>query len=650
MRNHYLLYIALPDGEEGEFELIGDSNSVFPSMWSVLFAKSESAGEELCVVFGGKPGQLLVEDANSAAVRMEALCKFLCPILDSLARGSREISYHDVSRYLRSVVDHLHQRIAAWTFPDTCAPVFAVGFDEASVPTGTSAEEFVVARARECAAEWNAVQRAIDSSSVSDVCRHLGVDDPIASSMEWKSWAGRFGLALFKHHYFYSAFRQPRREAFADFDYDPLSSEDDLGNGRFRFKDAGRWGVEFRHSEERVVVVAPEWDRVLRAEAGVCNLVWLERNRRFGLATLAEGGRILREPFCDEAWPFHDGVAVVRVDSKMGYLCSDGSWLIEPQWDEAWEFSHGLAVVSTGEKLTYIDRGGHMLLPPMFDEAGSFTSFGLARVRCGDLYGLLRHDGIYALDMEYRALEWHEDLQAWSASREGECLLVRMDGSPWLRGAFEKYSLCAGGRFITAHAAERVALFGWNGDLLFECAGTHLKFLNSDRCLFMLTNAGTTTLLDERGKAVLPASYLQVAEFESVHNSVRVTCKYGGKPLHGVWDLSLAKEVVPCRYDVIWTVPLPGWPQEYGYFVATKTHVSSDARGLAYRVGILRADGSLLVPDRYAWIGDSIALGRSNARSHICSAIEFAVSTGRPLEAGRWEDGRMERIELKRAN
>ena len=637
MRNHYLLYIALPRGEQGEYELIGESNSVFPSLWAVLFADSAGAEFASLSAFGSDAHYLVSTDSNSAAARLEAVSEFLCSALES---GSESLA--DVRRYLCGAVKHVRELMTAWTFTESPTPLFAISFDEAIPPAGMSKEAFVAAALQNFSSKWRDLQRAIAECNVVEVCAHLGVKD--VDMRKWRSWAGKVGLALFRHEYFHGSFRAPRAMDYEDFDYDPLGSDCELGDAKIRFKRQGRWGVAVRRDDEWLELLAPEWDRVLRAEAGTCRLVWLERNGRFGLATIAERARNLCELWFDEVWPFHDGVALVRIGGKTGYVKADGGWFLEPQWDDAWEFANGVAVVAQGDKLTYIDTAGRMLASPIFDQADAFTEFGVGRVRIGERYGLLRSDGTYALPLEYSSLEWLADLHAWNAIDDHRCLLVRADSSVWISGSFERFFCCVNERFIAACGSGRVALFDWQGEPQFECAGESIAALTSESAWFLVFDRGSAKLLDAKGEAALP-SYIDVAPFDvGACDCVRVTRKHLGRPKHGVWSLVAQKEIVSCAYDLVWTVPLAA--EEFAFLVATKTHVSADVHGLRYKVGMLRSDGSTLIPERFAWIGDPVSLGKRGARERVRSAIEFAVWTARPLEAERWEDGVLEKIAL----
>ena len=66
--------------------------------------------------------------------------------------------------------------------------------------------------------------------------------------------------------------------------------------------------------------------------------------------------------------PFSEGRAPVMVDEKWGYIDPSGAYIIEPQFDEALPFKDGAARVriNVGERQTYgyIDRAGKFLWYP----------------------------------------------------------------------------------------------------------------------------------------------------------------------------------------------------------------------------------------------------------------------------------------------
>lgn len=86
----------------------------------------------------------------------------------------------------------------------------------------------------------------------------------------------------------------------------------------------------------------------------------------------------------DEAKPFSEGLAAVKVSNLWGFIDSTGAWLTEPKWEDVRSFSEGLAAVQTEGKWGYIDRSGEIKVPPRFARA-SRHSDGLALVNMGDL-------------------------------------------------------------------------------------------------------------------------------------------------------------------------------------------------------------------------------------------------------------------------
>jgi hypothetical protein len=93
-----------------------------------------------------------------------------------------------------------------------------------------------------------------------------------------------------------------------------------------------------------------------------------------------EMGEMAIAPMFDDAWPFSDGLAPVRVGDadtgKWGYIDATGAWVIQPRFAGAWFFSGGMAAVTTDDFFTgdlgYINRQGDMVIAPRFERAGIF--------------------------------------------------------------------------------------------------------------------------------------------------------------------------------------------------------------------------------------------------------------------------------------
>jgi len=79
---------------------------------------------------------------------------------------------------------------------------------------------------------------------------------------------------------------------------------------------------------------------------------------------------------------FFEGRLAASQDDRYGYLDTLGEFVIKPQFDDAGPFSDGLAWVKVGDKCGYIDRTGRMVIPPQWqlDEVDNFRD-GLVRIK-----------------------------------------------------------------------------------------------------------------------------------------------------------------------------------------------------------------------------------------------------------------------------
>lgn len=71
-----------------------------------------------------------------------------------------------------------------------------------------------------------------------------------------------------------------------------------------------------------------------------------------------EGGEMIIEPKFHDAWNFHEGLAVVRVDWARGFIDRDGKYVIEPKYQYAGPFRDGKAKVMLDDVWEYIDHEG----------------------------------------------------------------------------------------------------------------------------------------------------------------------------------------------------------------------------------------------------------------------------------------------------
>lgn len=231
----------------------------------------------------------------------------------------------------------------------------------------------------------------------------------------------------------------------------------------------GRAGLVNRSGQ---LVIKPEF-RSLGDFNKDCGCIWaMDQNRLWGTIDLQgrwmippkysylsierEGYRVSKEPgklskyrfidnhgstFFDEyedAKPFSEGLAAVKVNNKWGYIDTQGKYVISPQYNqddarESWrkstpgdfseglaavkkngqqvyirrdntvainlrkamnggDFSHGRAIVWEDEKFGLIDTKGKLILSPTYNQIEQFSE-GLAAFRLGVSWGYLNQNG-----------------------------------------------------------------------------------------------------------------------------------------------------------------------------------------------------------------------------------------------------------------
>ena len=82
-----------------------------------------------------------------------------------------------------------------------------------------------------------------------------------------------------------------------------------------------------------------------------------------------------------------------------GYVDKNGEFAIEPKFHDAWNFHEGLAVVKVEWARGYIDREGKYVVEPKYQYAGPFRD-GKAKVMLDDVWEYIDHEGKKVGDAE----------------------------------------------------------------------------------------------------------------------------------------------------------------------------------------------------------------------------------------------------------
>ncbi len=111
--------------------------------------------------------------------------------------------------------------------------------------------------------------------------------------------------------------------------------------------------------------------------------------------------------------PFSDGLAVIEIGNKYGYMNTQGQIVIAPQFEQADDFSEGLAAVSIHGKWGYIDKSGDIVISPKYRNGHRFVE-GLAFVSDVAFTGRTNQNGDQELKITWAYVD-RKGKSIWSA-------------------------------------------------------------------------------------------------------------------------------------------------------------------------------------------------------------------------------------------
>ena len=125
---------------------------------------------------------------------------------------------------------------------------------------------------------------------------------------------------------------------------------------------------------------------------------------------------------------FSEGLAWVVDDAtgKCGYIDKTGQLVIPLEYDAAYPFSDGMAVVRQGDKWGAIDRNNNVVIPFQYD--GSFGGTdGYMTVRVNGKYGLVDKENRMVVPAEYDDISTFENGAAYAI--KGGCVYLITEGA-----------------------------------------------------------------------------------------------------------------------------------------------------------------------------------------------------------------------------
>ena len=171
--------------------------------------------------------------------------------------------------------------------------------------------------------------------------------------------------------------------------------------GLFEGQSGTQWGVI--DSKGQLVLDLTAYDATA---ARPFEGVWAVRRRDATNRTeqwefIDTAGKSLPIPRSADSQIFSEGLTVVQVSGRFGYMNKSGAFAIRPQFQWATSFHEGLASASmakpsgyidSGKPFGYIDKNGLFVIKPQFENSLPFRH-GVAQVKVGGKWGYINRQG-----------------------------------------------------------------------------------------------------------------------------------------------------------------------------------------------------------------------------------------------------------------
>lgn len=107
------------------------------------------------------------------------------------------------------------------------------------------------------------------------------------------------------------------------------------------------------------------------------------------------------EPKYDEALPFSNDRASVKINNKWGSINLQGDLIVPCVYDEPLSFVNGIAITKISGKYGFVSKNGTSISKCIYDEVRNFND-NVAAIRMGNFWGYLDDKGGQILECKYR--------------------------------------------------------------------------------------------------------------------------------------------------------------------------------------------------------------------------------------------------------
>ncbi|HET8667395.1 MAG TPA: WG repeat-containing protein [Terriglobales bacterium] len=247
-----------------------------------------------------------------------------------------------------------------------------------------------------------------------------------------------------------------------------------------------------------------------------------------------------------EVHDFSDGLALVVVNGKYGFIDLAGKTAIKPAFEYADDFHDGLALVKEGGRYGFIDRAGKFVIAPGFD-AASFFGDGLAPVKIGGQWGYIDRSGKVVIEARYESAGAFAEGVA-PVALAGKYAFVDQTGkmvvpAKFNGGAFgrvhEGLALVQGGLLQIGQSAVATNKYGFvnhDGNVVIEPQFADAG--NFGNGLAPIRKSDKYGYIEHSGKVAIAPQFDEAGAFSEELARVRVGAKFGFIDKHGAWVIN----------------------------------------------------------------------------------------------------------------
>lgn len=237
---------------------------------------------------------------------------------------------------------------------------------------------------------------------------------------------------------------------------------------------------------------------------------------------LSERGEVIAPFGYEEAYPFHEGTACVRVDDKFGYIGMDGETVLPFIYDRATPFSEGLAYFVLGDTYGFMDESGEAVFYLDCESVSSFRE-GRAYTSKDGKYGYIDRTGAVVIEPDYDDATYFKNGVA-IVRKGGFYGVIDPDGEEILPAVFERITN-EDEEFLYAKQGQTVQCFDLSGNMIIE--GSFELVRLEEGCFIFIEESGKSGMADDRGNMIFETLYDSIRKVPGQELAVVRTGKHG---------------------------------------------------------------------------------------------------------------------------